>query len=134
MVADNKGEKIPEGRALNVDGNPTTGPYAGYGGGGTLVPIAEHKGFGLSLIMDILSGVLSGANFGTNIHGLADFNHITGNGSAIIVINLEKLMPADRFNDRLEDLLTMVVTSKKTEGVKKLYLPGEKGQEPEKTI
>ena len=132
MVAEQNGESILEGWALDAEGNATTDPYKGYKGGGTLVPIASHKGFGLSLIMDILSGVLSGANFGKNIHGLADFGHITGNGCAIIVINIEKIMPKERFFDRLEELLSMVVDSKRTDGVDKIYLPGEKGQETRK--
>lgn len=132
MVAEHNNERIPEGWALDAEGNPTTDPYKGYKGGGTLVPIASHKGFGLSLIMDILSGVLSGANFGKSIHGLADLEHITGNGSAIIAINIEKIMPKERFFDRLEEFLKMVVDSKKSGDANRIYLPGEKGQENRK--
>ncbi|QHJ70121.1 Ldh family oxidoreductase [Planococcus halotolerans] len=129
MVAHHQGESIPEGWALDENGEPTTDPYRAYNGGGSLVPIAEHKGFGLSLMMDILSGVLSGANFGKNVSGLANYEKITGNGNAIIAINIEKLMPEERFFERLESLLHMVVGAKKAPGTERIYLPGERGQQ-----
>lgn len=129
MVAHHNGESIPEGWALDADGEPTTDPYKAYNGGGTLVPIAGHKGFGLSLMMDVLAGVLSGANFGKDVYGLANHEKVTGNGNAIIAINIEKLMPKERFFDRLEALLSMVTDSKKAGGAERIYLPGEKGQE-----
>lgn len=132
MVAHHNGESIPEGWALDADGNPTTDPYKGYNEGGTLVPIAEHKGFGLSLMMDILAGVLSGANFGKDVHGLANYEHITGNGNAVIAINIEKFMPKERFYERLEVLLSMVTNSKKATGTDKIHLPGDRGQETRK--
>lgn len=129
MVAHHQGESIPEGWALDENGEPTTDPYRAYNGGGSLVPIAEHKGFGLSLMMDILSGVLSGANFGKNVSGLANYEKVTGNGNAVIAINIEKLMPEESFYERLESLLHMVVGAKKAPGTERIYLPGERGQE-----
>lgn len=129
MVAHHQGESIPEGWALDENGEPTTDPYKGFYEGGSLVPIAEHKGFGLSLMMDILSGVLSGANFGKDVSGLANYEKITGNGNAIIAINIEKLMPQEIFFDRLESLLLMITGAKKAPGTDRIYLPGERGQE-----
>lgn len=127
MVAHHNGESIPEGWGLDENGEPTTDPYRAYNGGGSLVPIAEHKGFGLSLIMDVLAGVLSGANFGKDVSGLANFEKATGNGNAIIAINIEKLMPKERFFERLETFLSMITDSKKAAGTEKIYVPGEKG-------
>src|SRR5699024_7955050 len=59
-----KGEEIPKVWALDKDGFPTSDPYAGFEGGGSLLPLGHHKGFGLALVMDVLAGVLSGASFG----------------------------------------------------------------------
>lgn len=132
MVAHHNGESIPEGWALDAHGEPTTDPDKAFNGGGTLIPIAEHKGFGLSLIMDILAGVLSGANFGKDVNSLGNYEKITGNGNAIIAINIEKLMPKEQFFERLEALLFMVTDSRKAAGTEKIYIPGEKGQEIQK--
>jgi LDH2 family malate/lactate/ureidoglycolate dehydrogenase len=129
VLAQTKGESIPLGWALDKDGNPTTDPYEGFQGGGTLLPIAEHKGYGLALIMDILSGVLTGANYGKNVGRMADTKKPTGVGCSMIVIHIAQIMGTDQFFERMEDLLSMIGSSKKAEHADKIYLPGEKGNE-----
>ncbi len=68
-VAGRTGKPIPEGWALRADGQATT-DAAAVKNGGALLPLGSdrahgsHKGFGLSATVDILSGVLSGANYG----------------------------------------------------------------------
>src|SRR3546814_8459741 len=68
-VASRAGKSIPEGWALRADGRTTTDATA-VKNGGALLPLGSdrehgsHKGFGLSATVDILSGVLSGANYG----------------------------------------------------------------------
>ncbi len=55
------GETIPEGWALDADGNPTTDPVAAIEG--MVLPMAEHKGYSIALAIDVLSGLLSGAGY-----------------------------------------------------------------------
>src|SRR5690606_33988625 len=68
-IAERAGKRIPDGWVLDVEGQPTTDATA-VKKGGALLPLGSdrdhgsHKGFGLSAIVDILSGVLSGANYG----------------------------------------------------------------------
>ncbi|MEZ4700013.1 MAG: Ldh family oxidoreductase [Rhodothermales bacterium] len=68
-IAHRKQEPIPEGWALDREGNPITDP-ARMMDGGLLLPLGStrdmggHKGYGLSAMVDILCGVLSGANWG----------------------------------------------------------------------
>ncbi|MBK1438381.1 Ldh family oxidoreductase [Parapedobacter sp. ISTM3] len=68
-IAQRMNVPIPEGWALTPDGKATTDPNA-VTAGGALLPLGSeygrgsHKGFGLSATVDILSGVLSGANYG----------------------------------------------------------------------
>src|SRR5689334_15778718 len=59
--AERRGEKIPLGYALDAQGRPTTDPKAALGG--VVLPIGGYKGSGLSMLMDIMSGVISGAGF-----------------------------------------------------------------------
>lgn len=62
MVAQQKGEPIPVGWALDEYGKPTTDPDMGLKG--TMVPMGEAKGAALVLMVEILSAALSGAHFG----------------------------------------------------------------------
>ena len=59
MAADD-GRRIPLGWMLDRDGNPTTDPWS-YANGGTLVPFGGYKGSGLSMMVESLAGILSGA-------------------------------------------------------------------------
>jgi LDH2 family malate/lactate/ureidoglycolate dehydrogenase len=68
-IAKRLGVAIPEGWAIDEEGRPATDPQAVYDGG-ALLPIGSnrelggHKGYALGLMVDVLSGVLSGANWG----------------------------------------------------------------------
>lgn len=59
MVAMNKGKDVPEGWIIDKDGRPTTDPKDFYDGG-SLLTVGAHKGSGLSVIIDLLSGALTG--------------------------------------------------------------------------
>ncbi len=59
--AERRGETIPLGYALDAEGRPTTDPKAALGG--VVLPIGGYKGSGLAMLMDILGGVISGANY-----------------------------------------------------------------------
>lgn len=61
------GEPIPEGWAVDAEGQPTTDPEAAIGG--SLVPMGGDKGFALALLVEALSGVLSGAAVGPEVGG-----------------------------------------------------------------
>lgn len=63
--AKNNNERIPEGWALDKNGMPTTDPTEAIQG--LVLPMAEHKGYGLALTIDILAGVLSGASYLNNV-------------------------------------------------------------------
>jgi len=63
--AERRGETIPLGYALDAQGRPTTDPRAALGG--VVLPIGGYKGSGLSMLMDIFGGVISGAGFGGGV-------------------------------------------------------------------
>lgn len=62
MAAAQKGEQIPQGWALDGDGNPTTDPKAGLEG--TMIPLGDAKGTALALMVELLCAGLTGANYG----------------------------------------------------------------------
>ena len=61
-----RGERIPPGYALDAAGRPTTDPVAALQG--VVLPIGAHKGSGLSMLMEVFCGVLSGAAFDGACH------------------------------------------------------------------
>jgi delta1-piperideine-2-carboxylate reductase len=62
LLAAQHGERLPEGVALDADGQPTTDPRAMLDGG-SLVPFAEHKGSSIAFMIEILAGALTGGCF-----------------------------------------------------------------------
>lgn len=62
MAAEKTGSSIPEGWALDVDGNPTTNATAAMAG--TMVPIGEAKGAALAMMIEVLGACLVGASLG----------------------------------------------------------------------
>ena len=70
MLAQKAGEPIPEGWALDVDGNPTTDADAAMAG--TMVPSGGAKGAALALMVELLTAGLAGANFAYQASSLFD--------------------------------------------------------------
>jgi (2R)-3-sulfolactate dehydrogenase (NADP+) len=70
LVARQKGERIPEGRAFDRDGNPTTDPDAAIKG--TMVPMGDAKGTALALMVEILAAGLTGAHFASDAGSFFD--------------------------------------------------------------
>ena len=62
MAASQRGEDIPEGWALDKDGQPTTDAKSALGG--TMVPLGDAKGAALALMIEVLAAALTGAGFG----------------------------------------------------------------------
>ncbi len=70
IVARQRGEKIPEGWALDADGHPTTDPERGLGG--TMLPAGDAKGAMLALMVEVLAAGLTGANFASEASSFLD--------------------------------------------------------------
>jgi LDH2 family malate/lactate/ureidoglycolate dehydrogenase len=115
-IAQGRGEKIPLGWAVDPDGNPTTDPVLGFQGG--LLPVGGPKGYGLSIIIDVLVGVLSGGRFGRDLGA-------PGSGFIIQAIDIERFMPLEEFKARMEELIAQLKGSALAPESKGIFLPGE---------
>jgi LDH2 family malate/lactate/ureidoglycolate dehydrogenase len=115
-LAIEKGEKIPLGWALDEGGQPTDDPAAAQKG--TLLPVAGPKGYGMSVVLDVLSGVLSGAGFGKGLGG-------PGSGHIFQATDVEAFMPLDEFKKLMGQLVDQIKQSKPAAGSQGIYLPGE---------
>ena len=121
-----RGEPIPDTWLLGADGQPTTDP-SGYPQVGALQPAAGHKGYGLSLLIESLSGILSGAGFTWRIGNWMwdDGKQPTNHGAAFIVIDVNAIMPAAQFATRMETLIDEIHAAPLAHGAVQLRVPGE---------
>ena len=116
----NRGVPAPAGCIVDADGNPTTDPAAYIGPPeGALLPFGGHKGFGLSFVIDILAGALSGA--GCSREGVDRI----GNGFLAIVIEPEQLREGGGFYADVEGLVQHVKSSELAAGFDEILAPGE---------
>lgn len=116
-----KGQPLPEGLAVRPDGRPETDPAKI--GEAALLPFGGAKGYGLSLMVEILSGVLSGAGFSDGVKSTySNMVESSDNGHCVIVIDVEKFMPIADFFARFEAFITLLKVSN-SEG--EVLLPGE---------
>src|SRR5262249_26436453 len=86
LAARQKGERIPEGWALDADGKPTTDPDAALAG--TMLPLGDAKGTALVLMVELLAAGLTGANFAADASSfLDDKGPPPGTGQLIIAFD-----------------------------------------------
>ncbi len=122
-LARQKGVAIPEGWALTADGRPTTDPAEAVGG--IILPMAQHKGYAVAVIMDMLSGVLTGSAFGPGVFGPYQQDHRSGAGHFMIALDIAKFQPLDAFNARMEEMIAGLKAVPLAEGFEEILYPGE---------
>jgi LDH2 family malate/lactate/ureidoglycolate dehydrogenase len=121
-----EGRSLLEGWILDRRGRPSTNPadlVAGLG-----VPIGGHKGYGLALVMEVLAGVLTGANFGLANQRERQLHDArpAGFGHFFMAIDPELFMPATEFTSRVDQLIEEAKSSERAEGADEILVPGER--------
>lgn len=116
------GEQIPLGWALNSKGEPTTDATEALEG--IILPIGDYKGYGITLMIDILSGVLTGAAFGNQVPGVEEDGR-RNNGHLFISLDVESFMDITEFKNRIDELTNIVKSAPKINERTKILLPGE---------
>lgn len=124
LFAKNNGVEIPEGWGTDKNGIPTTDP-ASVLDGGFILPVGGPKGFGLALMVELLTGVLSGGDFSKMIPSMYDTTKKQSISHLMITINISSFMDVRLFKDLSETLGSYVKNALKAPGVSQLYLPGE---------
>lgn len=120
-----KNEPIPADWAVDENGEPTTDPHKVN----ALVPIAGPKGYGLMLMVDVLSGILLGVPFGKHVssmyHDLSEGRNL---GQLHIVIDPEKFVGIEKFKKDMSASLKELTEIKPAPGFDRVYYPGERGK------
>ena len=120
-LARNRGEQVPPGWLIDKDGNPTTDPDD-YRAGGAILPVGAdqgHKGYGLSFMVEIFSGLLTGLGFGLDPQARHN------DGVFIAVFNVEHFRPLDEFKKEVKEFAEFVKTSPPAAGFTEVLYPGE---------
>jgi LDH2 family malate/lactate/ureidoglycolate dehydrogenase len=126
-AAKDRGEPIPPTWIIGADGRPTTDPSQ-FPKVGALAPAAGHKGYGLALLVETLSGVLTGAGITWGVHSWisGDLTVPTNRGAAFIAIDCDAIMPNGEFARRAEALVDEIHAAPQADGVDRIWVPGEK--------
>src|SRR3954468_17522042 len=95
-LARQRRQPIPLGWAITADGAPTTDPQAAIDG--IILPMAEHKGYAIAAMIDVMSGVLTGSGFLSAVHSPYKTAEKSNCGHFVIAINIQALMPLEDFN------------------------------------
>lgn len=114
---------IPEGWALDQEGNPTTDAEAALEG--LLRPIGEFKGVSLALIMGILSSMLSGAAYGLELGNMEQGPKAGLDGHFVAAIKIEAFTEVDQFKARVDSAIRQIHEVRKAPGFQRTYAPGE---------
>ncbi|KUO51041.1 MAG: hypothetical protein APF76_16225 [Desulfitibacter sp. BRH_c19] len=125
ILAARDGKEIPIDWAVDADGKPTTNAADALKG--AVLPLAQHKGYALAFMFDVLSGVLSGAAYGKNVGSFVppDFSKPLNMGHFIMAIDIEKFTSINEFINRLKDYVSQIKSSKKAVGCESILVPGD---------
>ena len=130
-VYEKAGKPIPAGWGIDQNGQVTTNPTDVLKGG-ALMPLGGvdlmrgYKGYGLSMLVDIFSGVLSGAACGAEVAHPSD-NRVGANvGHFFAAINVDAFRPLIDFEAQMDGLIQMLKESPKAVGQDRIFIAGEK--------
>ncbi len=122
-----RGEPIPGDWIIDSQGRPTTDGRL-YPESAALAPMAGHKGYGIALLIEILSGVMTGAavtsQVGSWIWG--DPTQPTHHGAAFLVLDVATVTDRDTYFARMRRLVDEIHQAPTASGVERVLLPGER--------
>jgi LDH2 family malate/lactate/ureidoglycolate dehydrogenase len=121
-----RGETIPLGYALDSQGRPTSDPNAALNGG-VMQPIGGPKGSGLSMLMDVLCGVITGAGCGGDVgNQFLDYDRPQNVGHFLMAMKPDLFIAKDEYTARMDKLAQRVHGCKTAEGFSEVIMPGER--------
>ncbi|MEM1918034.1 MAG: Ldh family oxidoreductase [Sulfolobales archaeon] len=131
------GKKVPEGWVIDFEGRMLSGDAAEIlseirAGRASILPLGGlgeefggHKGSGLAFIIDVISGVLSGAAWGLHVRYTVD-TAPANVGHSFAVIDIDAFMPKEEFYERIESYIDELKSLKKHPSADRIWIPGEK--------
>ena len=123
-LAEIEDRPIPLGWAIDQQGRHTTDATAALEG--SVLPFGEHKGYGIALMIDILSGILSGAGYGSHLGPLWDNSESYQNlGFFLLAIDIASFRDVAGFKGQIDQMIDEIKASKPAPQVDEILVPGE---------
>jgi LDH2 family malate/lactate/ureidoglycolate dehydrogenase len=125
IVAAKDGTPIPDNWATGPNGEATTDPVQALKG--FMLPIGGPKGYSLTLVIGLLSTMLSGAAFGSEVtHMYEDFERPQNIGHLFGVLPIASFEPIEIYKRRMDKAIREIRATPRAQGVERIYLPGER--------
>jgi len=131
FVAQQEKRKIPATWALDKNGVPTDDPNAAAHQG-LIQPFGGYKGYGLSLLIDILTGVLSGGGFSTHVKTLyKQIETPSQVAHTCAALRIDAFLPLAEFRQRMDGIIQLMQSCPTAPGLNRIFVPGEIEHETE---
>jgi LDH2 family malate/lactate/ureidoglycolate dehydrogenase len=125
IVAAKDNTSIPDDWATGPDGRPTSDPVEALKG--FMLPVGGPKGYSLTLVVGLLSTMLSGACFGTEVtHMYEDLKRPQNVGHLFGVLPIATFESIETYKKRMDKAIREVRNVKRAPGVERIYMPGER--------
>jgi LDH2 family malate/lactate/ureidoglycolate dehydrogenase len=118
-----EGKKTPPGWGLDASGTPTDDPAAILTAR-KLLPMGDHKGAGLALMIELLTGALAGGLLSQEIAAVDASGHDADTSKLFLALDVAAFGPRDQFAERVNAMLAHLRMAEPTAGIK---YPGERG-------
>lgn len=123
-LAATHGLPIAEGLALDAEGAPTTDAARAFEG--VCLPFGGMKGAGLAMMMELMAGVLTGANYAGRVKSLYfDHSDPQNVGHLFFAIRPDLFLPREAFAARMDDFAALAKACPPAKGVEEILIPGE---------
>jgi LDH2 family malate/lactate/ureidoglycolate dehydrogenase len=126
VMYNRQARKVPLDWGVDDEGRPTDDPAAILKSK-RMLPMGQQKGSGLSLMIDIMTGILSGGKYcGELLEERKDQPWAWGYSQAFIAIDIASFIPLEEFQRRVEELVAYVKGAQLAEGFGEIRIPGER--------
>ena len=123
IVAAQEGKTLPSGWAIDPEGNPTIDAKAALAG--SVLPFGGPKGSAISLIIDVLCGVLTGSAFAMHLSTLENLEAEQNLGHVFLAMHTDLYMTKGEFGDRMDEILRMLKSSPSAPHTESVLAPGD---------
>lgn len=119
------GRSVPEGWITDGRGYPTTDP-SHYPDEGAMLPMAGHKGYGLALLVETMTSILSNSPFMTDVHSwLFNMDEPNRVSHTFVCVNPAMFSDIDGFKARMDEAIDRIHSTPRADYCERLYYPGE---------
>jgi LDH2 family malate/lactate/ureidoglycolate dehydrogenase len=116
-----RGEPIPEGWYLDRNGEATTDPDEAFRG--LVLPFGGYKGYGIAVMVEMITGVLTGAAFGADVGSPRQFDRPADVSHLFMVLDPARWQPIEQFKRRVDQYVQTLRDDAKPGH--RVYVPGE---------